>query len=177
MYGVDKGHYFRVQYFRSESDMKISVLPHPTRPNWVVAIAEQDPPLAVDTDPESPQLLGYACLEPVTEQIGEICSMVVDSGWERKSISLGMIRALESMAKEQGFVEICACRVNKKEPGVRRCFHTVLLEDGSWSKYRRVDVCDGSSPEGVVQPLDRQTALHLRAHHTNPRPRGEVSRR
>ena len=132
-----------------------------TFPNWVVALSlpghsgpnggalasmgASPPPskhLLNKADPDLSPLLGCVCMNPVSERVVEMRSMVVKPVDRRKGIALKMRRELERRAREQNFSEVVFRRVLRRKPEVTRHYHAILSEDGTWSRCKRVDVCD-----------------------------------
>ena len=143
-----------------------------TFPNWVVAVslpshslpnrgslssmgASSPPPkyLLNRADPELLPLLGCVCMNPVSNQVVEMRSMVVKPAGRRKGIALKMRRELERRAREQNFSEVVFRRVLRRKPEVTRHYHVILSKEGTWSRCKRVDVCDWAYAHRFKTPI------------------------
>ena len=143
-----------------------------TIPNWVVAYslpadtlpnrgslasmgASSPPPkyLLNKAEPDLFPLLGCICMNPVSNQVVEMRSMVVKPAVRPMGIALKMRRELERRARERDFSEIVFRRVLRRKPEVTRHYHAILSEEGTWSTYRRVDVCDWAYAHEFKTPI------------------------
>ena len=143
-----------------------------TFPNWVVAVslpshslpnhgslasmgASSPPPkyLLKKAEPGLSPLLGCVCMNPVSNQVVEMRSMVVKPAGRRMGIALRMRRELERRAQEQNFSEVVFRRVLRRKPEVTRHYHVILSEDGTWSRCKRVDVCDWALAHRLKTPI------------------------
>ncbi len=109
-----------------------------TLPGWVVAV-EWSHPFPTETILNSSQLLGCGSLVAITDNRVEIRSLAVTPEGQSKGAGLQMMLKLQRMAKEKGFVEICAHRSGK------RYYRSSLSEDGTWSNYSRSRCCSAPS--------------------------------
>ncbi len=132
-------------------------LPGRSLPNGSLASMGASPPpprhLLTKTEPDSPPLLGCVCMNPVSNRVVEMRSMVVMPVDRRKGIALRMRRELERRARERNFSEIVFRRVLRRKPEVTRHYHAILAENGAWSRYERVDICDWAYAYGFKTPI------------------------